>query len=351
MTSRERFFASYRRQGYDRPPTHHYGTPEINAALMAALGVADYGSLIVRLGDDFRHVSPAYAGPALRTFDDGSWEGLWGERYTHYDFGQGTYPEACYLPFAGVESADELKNFRFPTADWFDYSDLRAQCEALPDFVRMIGGAGEPDFINGTARCRGVEQVLLDIATRDEVYLKLIEQRFEFVYERNERALSAAGGLIDVVCFGEDLGDQRSLIMRPQAYDELFAPYMKQLFEQAHRHGALTMMHSCGSVYRLIPRLIELGLDILEVVQVDAADMAIDRLAAEFGRDLMFCGSVSVQTVLPFGTPQQVRRAVRERKALFPRGGIVIAPTHDIQVGTPIENILAMYDEIGSLSQ
>lgn len=348
MTPRERFFAAmdYRLTG--RLPTHYYGVKEINEALMERLGAASYEALIEALGDDFRPVAPRYAGPELKTFEDGSWEGLWGERYQNVPFSGGSYAEACYLPFAEVERVEELSAYRFPSADWYDYSQLKQDCLALPNHVRLLGGSSDPDNINGIARCRGVEQVLLDIATEDPVFLKLVEQRFEFVYQRNERALQAADGLIDVVCFGEDLGDQRSLILRPESYDRLFAPYMQALFQQAHRYGARTMMHSCGSVYRLIPRLIELGLDILEVVQVDAQNMDIQHLHAEFYGKICFCGSLSVQSTLPFGTPEQVRAEVRLRQKLFAQGGMILAPTHRIQAGTPLENILAMYDEAGS---
>jgi uroporphyrinogen decarboxylase len=116
-----------------------------------------------------------------------------------------------------------------------------------------------------------------------------------------------------------------------------------------HKHDALAMMHSCGSVRDLIPRFVELGLDILEVVQVDAAKMDIRELHEDFYGKLAFCGSISVQTTLPFGTREDVVREVELRKELFKDGGMTIAPTHAIQVGTPLENILAMYETIGSL--
>lgn len=100
----------------------------------------------------------------------------------------------------------------------------------------------------------------------------------------------------------------------------------------------------------MIPRFIELGLDILEVVQVDAAKMDIRELHRDFYGKIAFCGSISVQNTLPFGSEEDVITEVELRKHLFKDGGMIIAPTHDIQVGTPIENILAMYRTIGSLA-
>ena len=351
MNSKERFYNTLQYRGYDRPPTKHYATPEINKALYDYFGISTYEELQIRLGDDFRYVGPKYIGPKLKTFEDGSWEGLWGERYINYSFGNGTYPEAIYLPFKDVTDVRELKNFCFPSPDWYDYSNIKEDCIKHKDYAIWTGGAGIPDFMNGIARCRGVEQVLYDIALEDPVYLALMDQRYEFFYEMCRRILKAGEGAIDVLCFGEDYGNQNGLMISPAVFEKLFAPKMKAFFDLAHEYGAKTMMHCCGSCRDLIQRFIELGLDILEVVQVDAAKMDIEELHREFYGRIAFCGSISVQNTLPFGTVEDVVREVELRKKLFKDGGMIIAATHDIQVGTPIENIIAMYSAIGSLKE
>lgn len=349
MNSKQRFQQAMEYRGYDRPPTHFYGTPEITADLMAALQVKDYEDLMITLGTDLRHVDPRYIGPELKVHPDGTWEGLWGERYMNYNFGKGTYPEACYLPYENITDPEDLKKFRMPSADWFDYSHIKEDCERYKDYAICIQGAGTPDFMNGIARCRGVTQVLYDVGTEDPVYVELCRQRYEFFYETIERTLQAADGRIDVVCFGEDLGNQGGIMISPSKFEKLFATYMKDLFALAHRYNARTMMHCCGSVYDLLPRLIDLGLDILEVIQVDAAKMNIEDLHRDFYKKVAFCGSMSVQSTLPFGTREEVVREVNLRKELFEEGGMIIAPTHAIQVGTPIDNVIAMYEAIGSL--
>lgn len=349
MNSKERFYSAIQYKGYDRPPTKHYGTPEINRELMNYFRVSTYEDLQLKVGDDFRHVSPKYIGPELKTHEDGSWEGLWGERYNLISFGNGSYPEAVYLPFKDVTEVEELQNFRFPSADWFDYSNIKEDCEKYKDYVVYTGDGGVPDFMNGIARCRGVEQVLFDIALEDPVYIALMEQRFNFQYEMYKRVLEAGQGKIDVLCLGEDYGNQNGLMISPTTFEKLFAPKMKLLFELAHKYGAKAMMHCCGSCRDLIPRFIELGLDILEVVQVDAAKMNIRELHENFYEKIAFCGSISVQSTLPYGTKQDVIKEVELRKQLFKDGGMIIAATHDIQVGTPLENIIAMYKTIGSL--
>ncbi|MBN1873088.1 MAG: hypothetical protein JXA33_02585 [Anaerolineae bacterium] len=349
MNHKTRVLNTLDHRGYDRIPVKHHGTPEVDQLLMDHFGVSDYLALSECLGDDFRGVTPVWTGPALRHFPDGSWEGFWGERYTNVSFGHGTYPEAVYLPFAEVEDVTQLDKFRMPSADDFDYSTVKAQCERWADYAVVIGNAGTLDFMNGIARCRGVEKVLFDIAERNPVFLTLMDQRFQFFYEMTERALQAAEGLIDVVHVGEDFGCQRGLLISPRAFEALFAPKFEAMFALAHRYGARAMMHCCGSVRQLIPRFIELGLDVLDVVQVSAAGMAIRELHTEYGHDLAFAGSICVQSTLPFGTVDDVRHEVDLRLELFKEGGLILGPTHQIQAGTPLENILEMYGRAGSL--
>ena len=349
LSHRERVLRSLDRRGYDRIPVKHAGTPEIDRELMGYFRVDDREGLLSRLGDDFRYVSPCYVGPELKTFPDGSWEGYWGERYRNVSFGAGVYAEAVHLPYKNVMTVAELDHFHHPTADWFDCSTIRAQCEAWHDYAVVFGGPGDLDFMNGIARYRGVEQVIVDIGLRDPVFRELVERRFRFFYELHERALQAAGGRIDLVHVGEDLGNQNGLMISPVTFDELFAPKLAAFFGMAHRYGARVMMHACGSVRGLIGRLIELGLDVLDVVQVSATGMGIVDLARSYRDRLSFCGSVCVQTTLPFGSTADVRREVELRKDLFADGGLILGPTHAIQVGTPLANVVAMYESAGSL--
>jgi len=351
VNGRERVLRAIERRGPDRLPVFYQATPEVDAALCAHLGVPDREALLTLLGQDMRHVGPRYVGPERRTFPDGSREGLWGERYREvvYGDGLGTYPEASYLPFAEIDSVEALRDYPFPSADWYDYDGIAAQCEAQGEYAIYCGGAGQPDFMNGIARCRGVERVLYDVGTEDAVFRRLVEERFRFFYEVTERTLQAAGGRIDVVHTGEDLGTQRGPTISLRSFDRLFAPYYREYWAMAHRYGARTMLHSCGSVRAFLPRLIELGLDILDVVQVAAEGMALDGLQRDFGRDLTFSGTMCVQTVLPHGTVADVERETRLRMEGFAAGGLILGPTHAVQVLTPLENILAMYRVAGSM--
>jgi len=353
MNSRERALNAFERRGYDRIPVKHEGTPEVNQMLMDHYGLKNMEQLLRVLGDDFRYVEPIYCGPELKAFPDGSVEGYFGERYKYAEFEAGKYLEACYLPFAGVNSLDDLDRSHFPSADWFDYSTIRRQAEAIrkEGFAVCCGTAGDMDFINGIARARGMEQVLMDLIDDNPVYLEIMRARFKFFREVQHRTLEAAGGLVDFCHTGEDFGNQRGPMIGLDIFERHFAPKYGEYFEMVHSHGARSMLHMCGCVEKFLPRLIELGLDVYDVVQPTTPEMNIAALQKRFGENLTFCGSVCVQTVLAWGTPEDVAREVQWRLELFPKGGLFLGPTHAVQSGSPLENILAMYRTAGSLCE
>jgi len=353
MNSRERVLNAIERRGYDRIPVKHEGTPEVNRAIMDHFGLKNMEQLLHVVGDDFRYVEPIYCGPELRTFPDGSVEGYFGERYKYAEFEAGKYLEACHLPFAGVTRLEDLDRSHFPTADWFDYSTIKRQAEALREqgFAVCCGTAGDMDFINGISRARGMEQVLMDLIDDSPVYLQIMQARFEFYYEMHQRLLEAAEGLIDFTHVGEDLGNQRGPMINMGIFEEYFAPKYGKYFDLAHRYGARSMMHMCGCCVDFLPRLIELGLDVYDVVQPTTAEMDIASLKERFGEKLTFCGTVCVQSTLAWGTVEEVEAEVDRRLELFSDGGLFLGPTHAVQAGSPLENTLAMYRRAGSLCE
>jgi len=353
MNSRERVLSTVERRGYDRIPVKHEGTPEINRAIMDHFGLSNMEQLLRVVGDDFRYVEPIYCGPELRKFPDGSVEGYFGERYKYAEFEAGKYLEACYLPFAGVNSLEELDRSHFPSADWFDYSTIRQQAEALQQqgFAVCCGTAGDIDLINGISRARGMEQVLMDLVDDNPVYLEIMRARFEFYCEVQRRTLEAADGLVDFTHAGEDFGNQRGPMISPAVFERHFAPKYGKYFEMVHSHGARTMLHMCGCCEAFLPRLVELGMDVYDVVQPTTPSMEIAVLQERFGKDLTFCGTVCVQSTLAWGTVEDVEREIQRRLDLFPEGGLFLGPTHAVQVGSPLENTLAMYRAAGSLCE
>jgi len=353
MTSRERVLNACERKGYDRIPVKHEGTPEINQAIKDHFGLKNDEQMLRVLGDDFRYVESIYIGPELRTFPDGSVEGYWGERYTYAEFEGGKYLESVYQPFAGIEKLEDLNRSHFPSADWFDYSTIKQQAQAIREagFAVCCGTAGDVDFINGISRARGMEEVLMDLVTDNPAYLEIMEARFKFYYEMHERMLQAADGLMDFAHIGEDLGNQIGQMISFKIFDKHFAPKYDKYFKMVHSYSCRTMEHMCGTVHMFLPRLIKLGLDVYDVVQPTTPENHIASLAKNYGDKIIFQGSMDVQRELAFGTVADVEREVQLRLDLFPKGGLILGPSHAVQVGSPIENTLAMYRLAGSLME
>lgn len=148
---------------------------------------------------------------------------------------------------------------------------------------------------------------------------------------------------------GDDLGTQNGPMLSPRLYKELIAPAHKKIYDYIHAHSkAAVFLHCCGGVYDLIPSLIEEGVDILNPVQTSAAGMEPRKLKQEFGKYITFWGGgCDTQHVLPYGTPDEVRRHVKERIEIFaPGGGFVFTQVHNIQANVPIENIMAMFETV-----
>jgi uroporphyrinogen decarboxylase len=158
--------------------------------------------------------------------------------------------------------------------------------------------------------------------------------------------LAAAGDLVDLIFTADDIGHQQGLLLSLGMWEEIIKPHHVRLNEVIHRHGARAIYHSDGAVMEAVPGLIDMGIDILQALQFDAAGMDPVILKEKYGDRLCFEGGVSVQKTLPFGAPEDVRREVRERISVLGRGGgYILGPAHAIQAGTPSENITAMFDE------
>jgi uroporphyrinogen decarboxylase len=159
------------------------------------------------------------------------------------------------------------------------------------------------------------------------------------------RYLDLVGPTIQMIKMGDDLGAQNGPLMSPRTYRAVIKPYHKELFDFIRtRTRARIFLHTCGSVYRLLPDLIDAGVEVLNPVQVSAVDMDTRRLKAEFGDRLSFMGAIDTQRVLPFGTPDEVKREVERRIAdLAPGGGFILAPVHNVQADVSPENLVTMY--------
>lgn len=342
MTPRERVLTAVGRERPDRTPADYKAEPEVNRAMMARLEVDSYEDLLRRLEIDIRRLEPRYVGPEYRQFEGGVFEDYWGIRSKHLKADHGSYDMHVETPLWSARSVADMEAHPWPTPDIFDYSVMREQCRRYEGHAVMYEGA---DLFTRPCILRNMENVMFDMVERPDMAHYLFDRFTTFYCEDITRALEATDGGFDVYCEWSDYGTQRALLMSIPMFREFLAPYLKRMIDHCHAAGLKFMAHSCGAIRPLIPDLIELGIDILDPIQVAAEGMDPAGLKRDFGGRLAFHGGVCTQRTLPFGTTDEVRAAVLDRVATLGRGGgYILASSHDLSADTPPDNVLAMYD-------
>lgn len=298
--------------------------------LHAYFGTDSEEALRVELGDDFRWLAPevhvrGYFHPDGRAMFD-----LGQERISHGQAG----------PFAHCEDPAEVEDYEWPRVE---YIDLTAAIQALQAFGDTYRASGFwSPFYHDIMNLFGMENYLVKMYTHPEVVHAVTDRVCQFYYEANELFFSVAGEYCDAFFFGNDFGTQRDLIVGPQLFDAFIMPWFSAFTQLGHRYGKQVILHSCGSVYKVIPRLIDAGVDCLHPLQARAANMEAERLAREFGGKITFLGGIDAQGILPYGTPQRVKEEVyRVRELLGPH--VIVSPSHEaILPDVPPENVQAM---------
>jgi uroporphyrinogen decarboxylase len=306
------------------------------------------------LGCDVRNVAPRGASTYHREYrDDGTHRWFideWGVG-RRIPLKDGLYFDSFAPPLAG-----ELDDATIDAFAWPDPADP-ARYDGVADEARRYVAEGRAvhagsicgGLTEGLFKMRGFEDGYMDLAAEPRRARRVMERILEIKLEYWARMLPALGDAVDVVGEADDLGGQARLLFSPATYRALVKPLHRELFDFLHaRTDAKVFFHTCGAVRDLLPDLIEIGVDILNPVQVSAAGMDTGELKREFGRDLVFWGGgVDTQRVLGSGAPAEVRAEVRRRiDDLAPGGGFVFATVHNIQPDVPAENILAMHAEL-----
>ena len=239
------------------------------------------------------------------------------------------------------------------------YREQRHWLEERKDagVILVVPGAGFGDialvpapFLKYPKGIRDVQEWYLSTAMRRDYVMEVFERQCE-IAEKNVRTLMDLFGdtVQAAMITGTDFGMQTGPFIGNDTYRALYKPFHVRINDLIHRKsGWKTFIHSCGSVYKLIPEFIDAGFDILNPVQCSAAEMDAVRLKKEFGRDIVFWGGgVNTQWTMAFGKPQEVYDEVRQRIEIFGKeGGFVFNSIHNIQANTPVENMLALFRAI-----
>lgn len=194
---------------------------------------------------------------------------------------------------------------------------------------------------------RGMENFFIDIASSKKDVKRLMDKLTEGYLKMLERLIGGVGLYIDVVEFADDLGGMNSPFISPDVFRQLFKPGYIKANNYVHENSNIKIFfHCCGSIYELIPDIIDSGFDILNPVQTTARNMEPERLKKEFGKDIIFWGGgCDTRRILPYGTISEIREDVKKNIAILgEEGGMIFAQQHNIMSDVPPENIIAMFD-------
>jgi uroporphyrinogen decarboxylase len=357
MTKKEKLEKLFDPQVHDILLSDFLAPRQVREGLAEFMGVKSERELLDRLGVDFYYLScrdisqnecslPFYHGPALYRNEKERICPLgirWHRKVGDDKFG---VDEAISGPFSGEGTTiEEILAVDWPLPDSFDFSSLSAECDQYADKI-IVGGLWSA--IHGDSfRMMGFENFLLNIAMDPPLVKALVDRVTEFYLQVNRRYFEAVKGKMDIFFMGNDFGSQNGLLMSEEDWLDLYYENYKKLINLAHEFGFKVMVHSCGSITPLIPYLIELGVDILDPVQITAKDMDPKTLSSKFGNRIVFHGAVDTQNVLPFGSVTEVEEhCTMLINLLNTNGSFIVAPSNNFLPGTPYGNIAAVYDTV-----
>lgn len=358
MKHRDRVITALNHEEPDRCPMQISFTPEFANRLEADLKLKDLGfhnphgggntyELERALDEDMLLTSVGWVNGYYQNGyqDVDSYQDEWGVtwRSIQYQtrFGAGKYTE----PF-GHPLADDGKLDAYSAPDP-DRPSLYAEAErVIHDYKdeHWIVGVTPTTIFETAWALRGYEQLLVDMAIDQAKANQVLD--FPYLYHMAVTQNLVRLG-VDMIWLGDDVGGQNSMLMSPKMWRMYLKPRMAELIASLRAINPLIKIayHTDGVVYPIIPELIEIGIDVLNPVQPMAMDP--EKLKADYGDKLCFWGSIDIQQTMPFGTPEEVKAEVRTRlKTIGRGGGLLIGPTHNLQLDTPLENFWAMVDTI-----
>jgi len=245
-------------------------------------------------------------------------------------------------------TVDDLKRYSWPDPDDPErFKGLKKEAEKLyrdNKYPIIVDPTGSIPFQNAQL-LRGFGTFLMDLMLNQKFAEALMDKLLDFQIKLLKNLFKEVGSYIDVIKVADDLGTQSGPLISPDLYKKLIKPRHRQLISFIKENSkAKVFFHSDGGIYPFIEDLIEIGVDILNPVQVSAYGMDPRKLKKEFGGQLCFWGGIDTQKTLPYGNTEDVEEEVKRRIGeLAPGGGYILAPVHNIQPDVPPENICAMY--------
>jgi uroporphyrinogen decarboxylase len=356
MTPRERILAVLNRQAVDRLPVDLWYTPEIGAVLRRHCGVADDLAMYRALGlDKIVWVFMDYLDAAGERAGGQSGAGaesagsrtMWGVPLKDIEAGEAHYAEFGAAPLAGYETPESLADYPWwPDVNRFDYDGAVARAQEASREFAVIGPW--VSFFEIYCQMRGLEQALMDLVEAPELADAILDRIESIQTEMMLRFFKQAGKAVNLVFISDDMAGQKTLLMAPSHWKRYFEARLKRWCDLIHAHGLKVFYHTDGAARRLLGPILDCGVDVLNPIQHACPGMEMAELKRDFGDRVIFHGGVDNQFALPRGTAEDVRSEVRDclRTLGAGREGFICSSCHNVQAGTPLENILAMIETV-----
>ncbi len=347
MNSKERVLTTFANRVPDRVPINYEANPGINERLIKHFKIKDREELLKALGTDFRGVgATTYSGPKLHKDipEKGIKVDNMGIHKRWVEHESGGYWDFCDFPLQNA-TEEEVANWPMVDTAKLGFDGVYDYCKKNKEYAIYAGGGGMGDIINGNGMLRGMEQTLVDIMTDEPAGLLLAKRRTDINVETLIKTIEAAKGGIDFVWMGEDLGTQIAPMISLELYRKAIRPLHQRIIDVAKRFNLPIMIHTCGSSSWAYEDFIEMGINVVDTLQPEAAKMSPAYLKKTFGGRLAFHGSISTAGPVAFGTVEDtIKYCKNTLDIMMPGGGYCFAPTHALQDNSPTENVLAIYE-------
>lgn len=308
--------------------------------------------LLKLLGIDFRHIFPGKPNKwKLQIKEDNNHLEVideWGVKY-HKPIKGGFYFDTVSGPLQKEDACiKDIDNVEWPDPNDFGYfNNLKNEAEQIykQNKFALVGEFAWETWYERSWKIRGFEKFYMDLTLNPDFAVALIEKVASVHMQFLKNALKECGEYLDVVVQGGDFGAQNSLLLSPQMFRKYIKPVLAQVIELIKKYtSAKIFYHSCGAIAPIINDLIEIGIDILNPVQVSAEGMNPEKLKKSFGNKLTFWGGIDTQTILPSGSVKEIYQEVKRVASIMGKnGGYVLSAVHNIQPEVPPENIEIMY--------
>ena len=343
MTNRENYISIARRTGYEYMPIHIDMCPIVRKKFYDYLAEHDL----------FLPQGPGYC-PDL-TCESASAEYFRENFYRGNSFAPGTtvdhwgvahepsptsfHMSKMYHPMENFDSVEQVESYPFPTFLSESFAEQEQRVSELHAQDKAVIGGMQCTIWEVSWYLRGMENLMCDMMTEDPMAEAILDRITDFAIQR---ATSYAKAGVDAIFLGDDVGMQYTTMMSEGLYCEWLKPRIKKVIDAARaiRPELLVFYHSCGHVTEFIPHFIDVGIDVLNPIQPESMDFPA--IHKKYSDAISFHGTIGTQTVMPFGTPKEVREKVFEHLDLAgEKGGLYVCPTHVLEPEVPVENVVA----------